>query len=86
MWLIRDNRNGVVYRSISDIRMDRVSSLYKYPFLLCHMLSEEEYESGMYCIDKWDFIEVIDEVDGRFRINRVYDVFSWNIVFQNRSV
>ena len=86
MWLIRDNRNGIIYRSISDIRMDRLGSLYKYPFLLCHMMSEEEYESDMYCIDKWDFIEVIDKVDGRLRKNRVYDVFSWSIVFRMRSV
>lgn len=84
MWLIRDNRSGVIYRSMNDIHKDRVSSLYKYPFLLCHMLSEEEYLSGMYCIDKWDFIEVIDEVDGRLRENRGYELFSWNIVFQNR--
>lgn len=77
MQLIKNKKNGKVYKTKYPIENDKLCSLHPLPFIKSGVLSEEECSSCTKCMDKFPFIEVIGNVDGRTRGAKEHEWFTW---------
>jgi len=65
MWLIKNNKTGEYYKTQFRIHDDTLRSLHSFPFVSNGAMTEEESRSDVKCLDKWPFIEIVTQFDGR---------------------
>lgn len=79
MQLIKDNRTNRIYKTKYPIGNDTLRQLHQLPFIKAGAITEAE-DLGRRCIDKWPFIEIIGNVDGRRKGPKNHPWFTWSIV------
>ena len=84
MQLIKDNRTGKVYKTNYPIENDTLSHLHGYAFVKAGALTEAETLSPMKCLEKWPFIEILGNVDGRTAGAKQHKYFTWLVVVDEK--
>ena len=79
MQLIKDTRNGKVYKTSFDIDNDRVCGLNTFPFFKNNILTDEDRWSREKCLDKFPYIKIFGRIDGRKREAKALPYFTWLI-------
>lgn len=79
MQLIKDNRTNRIYKTTHPIDNDTLRMLHQLPFVKAGAIVETE-DLTRRCLDKWTFIEVIGNVDGRRKGAKSHHWFTWSIV------
>lgn len=82
MQLVKDNRTGKVYKTKYPIEDDTLRMLHQQPFLNAGVMSYNEGLTDKKCIEKWPFIEVLGNVDGRTAGAKEHDWFTWLVVIE----
>ena len=85
MQLIKDLRNGRIYKTKYPIENDLLCHLYGYPFIKANVLSVDESVSNVRCLDKFPYFEVLGNVDGRTKGAREHKYFTWLLVIDEKN-
>lgn len=84
MELIKDLRNGKVYKTKYPINGDLLCHLYAHPFIKANVLSVEESASNMRCLEKFPFFKILGNIDGRTKGAREHKYFTWFLVIDEK--
>lgn len=76
--VIKDTRNGKLYKTKYPIDNDKLNML-AWRFVINGTLTEDEAKSGMRTLDKFPFIQIIGNADGRKKEIRQLPYFTWGI-------
>jgi hypothetical protein len=83
MWLIKNHKTGKYYKTTLRIHDDKLRSLHSFPFVKAGAMTEDESRSDVKCLDKWPFIEIVTQFDGRrYTWMRDCDWFTWLVVLE----
>ena len=82
MWLIKDKRTNRLYKSKYGLENDIIHNLCSYEFIKEGILTKDEIikEANVRCLDKWSFIDVLGQCDGRRKGIKTCPYFTWLIV------
>lgn len=76
--IIKDTRNGMLYKTKYPIDNDKLKML-AWRFVRNGTLTEDEAKSDMRTLDKFPFIQIIGNADGRKKEIRQLPYFTWLI-------
>lgn len=79
MQLIKDNRTNRIYKTKYPIEGDTLRTLHQHPFVKAGAITGGE-DLTRRCLDKWTFIEVVGNIDGRRKGAKEHPWFTWTIV------
>lgn len=79
MQLIKDTRNGEVYKTPFNIENDRVCGLNTPLFVKANVLTDEDRWSTEKCLDKFPYIKIMGWIDGRKKEAKELSYFTWGI-------
>ena len=77
MYIVKNTKTGVCYKTSFDLKKDKLSMLHSYAFIKNKLITKEEEYSSRKCLDKWPHIKVIGKVDGRKKDIKEMRYFSW---------
>ena len=77
MYIVKNTKTGVCYKTPFDLKKDKLSMLFGFAFIKNKLITEEERYSSRKCLDKWPHIKVIGKVDGRKKDIKEMSYFSW---------
>ena len=77
--IIKDTRNGKIYKTTYPIDNDKLNMLFACRFVSNGTLTEDEAKSDMRALDKFPFIQIIGNADGRKKEIRKLPYFTWLI-------
>lgn len=79
MQLIKDTRNGNLYKTPLGIENDRLCMLNTFRFIKANVLTDKDRWSRMKCLDKFPYIKIVGEIDGRTKAAKKLHYFTWAI-------